>query len=199
MTYEAKNYNHLLGTPGFSDQLLKNHFALYQGYAKNVNTLREELAALLKEEKTGTPAYAELKRRFGWEYNGVRLHEYYFENMTKERTALAGDSALSKRLGETFGTYDAWEKDFRAVGAMRGIGWTILYHDPGSQELFNVWVNEHDVGHLAGAVPLLVLDVFEHAYTLDYGIKRADYIEAFCKATDWNEVAKRFSERVAGL
>src|SRR3989344_3402638 len=179
MTYEPKIYDHLLGIPGFSDQLLKNHFALYQGYVKNVNTLSQELESLLRDEKGGRPAYAELKRRFGWEFNGMRLHEYYFENMAREPAAIPGDSPLSKSIREHFGGYDAWEMDFRAVGAMRGIGWVILYRDPQSGELFNVLVNEHDMGHLAGCQPLLVLDVFEHAYTLDYGIKRADYIEAF--------------------
>ena len=199
MTYEAKTYDHLLGTPGFSDQLLKNHFALYQGYVKNVNTMVQELDALVKEGKAGTPAHSEIKRRFGWEFNGMRLHELYFGNMTKASTALASDSALMSELLRIYGAYENWEKDFRAVAAMRGIGWAILYHDPESQELFNVWVNEHDVGHLAGAIPLLVLDVLEHAYTLDYGIKRADYIEAFFKAVDWGAVVKRFQEPRSGL
>ena len=192
MMYEPKNYDRLLGTPGFSDQLFKNHFVLYQGYVKNANTFREELRALLEQGKIGTPLYAELKRRFAWEYNGIRLHEYYFENMVKERTTLAEGSELSKKISEEFGGYDVWEKDFKAVGAMRGIGWVVLYYDPQSREFFNVWVNEHDMGHLAGAVPLLVLDVFEHAYTLDYGLKKADYVEAFFKAIDWGVVEKRF-------
>jgi len=190
--YTPKNFDHLLGTPGFSDQLFKNHFVLYQGYVKNANTFREELRALLEQGKIGTPLYAELKRRFAWEYNGIRLHEYYFENMVKERTTLAEGSELSKKISEEFGGYDVWEKDFKAVGAMRGIGWVVLYYDPQSREFFNVWVNEHDMGHLAGAVPLLVLDVFEHAYTLDYGLKKADYVEAFFKAIDWGVVEKRF-------
>lgn len=192
MPYEPKNYDHLLGTPGFSDQLLKNHFALYQGYVKNVNILREELGALAEQGKDGTPAYAELTRRFGWEFNGMRLHELYFGNMARAGAALAAESPLAKKIGEQFGTSETWAKNFRAVGAMRGIGWAVLYADPSSGNLFNTWVNEHDMGHLAGAAPLLVLDVFEHAYTLDYGIKRADYIEAFFKAIDWDAVARRF-------
>lgn len=191
--YEPKTYDRLLGTPGFSDQLLKNHFALYQGYVKNVNTMIQELEALVKNGKAGTPAHSEIQRRFGWEFNGMRLHELYFGNMSKSSAALAEDAPLMQDLRRIYKSYEAWEKDFRAVAAMRGIGWTILYHDPESKELFNVWVNEHDVGHLAGAVPLLVLDVFEHAYTLDYGLKKAEYIEAFFKAIDWNAVAERFA------
>ncbi len=194
MPYEPKTYDHLLGTPGFSDQLLKNHFLLYQGYVKNVNTLVQERGALLREGKAGTPAYAELTRRFGWEFNGMRLHELYFGNMAKASTALASDAPLLQNLTRVYGAYESWEKDFKAVGAMRGIGWTILYYDSGSKEFFNVWVNEHDVGHLAGATPLLVLDVFEHAYTLDYGLKKADYIEAFFRAIDWATVEKRFAD-----
>ena len=192
--YESKTYDHLLGTPGFSDQLLKNHFTLYQGYVKNVNALVQELVAMTKEGKGGTLSHAELQRRFGWEFNGMRLHELYFGNMAKSSTPPVEDSALIANLKRIYGSYEAWENDFRTVGAMRGIGWTVLYYDPAANEFFNVWVNEHDVGHLAGCVPLLVLDVFEHAYTLDYGIKKTDYIDAFFKAIDWNVVGQRFGE-----
>lgn len=190
--YTPKNYDHLIGTPGFSDQLLKNHFTLYQGYVKNVNTLQEELTSLLKAGKAATPGFAELKRRFGWEFNGMRLHELYFGNMKNGGSKLDPASKLWAQMDKYFGPKPAWRDDFKAVGAMRGIGWAILYYDPESNELFNVWVNEHDMGHLAGCKPLLVLDIFEHAYVLDYGLKRADYIEAFFKAIDWNEVAQRF-------
>lgn len=193
MAYEPKSFEHLLGTPGFSDQLLQNHFTLYQGYVNNTNKLSETLNTLLKEDKTATPEYAELKRRFGWEFNGMRLHEYYFGNMSKTSKKLAPNSKLVQKLTADFGSYENWEKDFRATGAMRGIGWVILYHDPQANSLFNIWVNEHDVGHLAGATPLLVMDVFEHAYILDYGLKRADYIEAFFKIIDWETVIERFN------
>ena len=192
MPYEAKNYDHLLGTPGFSDQLLKNHFTLYQGYVNNFNKLNDILVALERDGKLGTPEYAELNRRFGWEFNGMRLHELYFGNMAKSGSLLDADGALASAIIKEFGSYDFWQKDFVSMGAMRGIGWTILYYDAEAERLFNVWINEHDVGHFAGCKPLLVLDVFEHAYMLDYGLKRADYIEAFLKAIDWAEVEKRF-------
>lgn len=190
--YQPKNYDHLLGTPGFSDQLLKNHFTLYQGYVKNVNTLQEEKRSMFQEGRAGTPSYAEITRRFGWEFNGMRLHELYFGNMAKGGASFAENDPLAKAISEKYGSYENWEKVFKAVGAMRGIGWAVLYHDPESDNLFNVWVNEHDMGHLAGCRPLLVLDIFEHAYTLDYGLKKADYIEAFFKAIDWGVVEKRF-------
>ncbi len=191
MAYEPKNYEHLLGTAGFSDAMIKNHFALYQGYVKNVNTFLQELEAMRRSGQAGTPAFAELTRRFGWEFNGMRLHELYFGNMKPGGVPLAQSTALRERIADAWGSYENWEKDFRAVGSMRGIGWTVLYFDPATSSSFNVWVNEHDMGHLAGAVPLLVLDVFEHAYALDYGIKKADYIEAFFKAIDWEAAAGR--------
>ncbi|MDP3981858.1 MAG: Fe-Mn family superoxide dismutase, partial [Chlamydiota bacterium] len=94
---------------------------------------------------------------------------------------------------QDFGSYDAWLKDFQATGAMRGIGWVILSYDASGDCLYNTWINEHDMGHLGGTTPLLIMDVFEHAFMIDYGLKRADYISSFIKAIDWDEVEKRFS------
>ena len=185
MTYEAKNFDSLLGTKGLSDQLLKNHFTLYQGYVTNTNKVADALWAMAKDGKTATPEYAELKRRFGWEFNGMRLHEYYFENIVKDGKAIDKKTNLYKKIVSEFGSYENWEKDFKATGAMRGIGWVILYYDALEGRLFNTWINEHDVGHLCGALPLIVMDVFEHAYMIEYGLKKADYIEAFFKAIDW--------------
>lgn len=185
MTYETKNFGSLLGTKGFSDQLLKNHFTLYQGYVTNSNKLEDTLSIMNKEGKISTHEYAELKRRFGWEWNGMRLHEYYFGNIIKGGKEIDKNTNLYKKIVENFGSYEGWEKDFKATGAMRGIGWIILYFDRVEGRLFDAWVNEHDVGHLSGAMPLLVMDVFEHAYMIDYGLKKVDYIEAFFKAIDW--------------
>jgi superoxide dismutase, Fe-Mn family len=189
--YEIKNFDHLLGTQGFSDQLLQNHFTLYQGYVKNTNTTLEKLASLRAEDKVGTPEYAELKRRFGWEFNGMRLHELYFGNMVKDGSPLSPDSTLAARIAQDFDSWEQWERDFKATGAIRGIGWAVLVHDATSDTLMNVWVNEHDVGHLAGCTPILIMDVFEHAFMLDYGLKRANYIEAFFQSIDWNAVGHR--------
>ncbi|MFH1784805.1 MAG: Fe-Mn family superoxide dismutase [Candidatus Micrarchaeota archaeon] len=191
MSYEVKNFEHLIGTEGFSDQLLKNHVTLYQGYVANSNKVSDLLGGMLKEGKTNTPEYAELKRRFGWEYNGMVLHEYYFGNITKIGKPLADGSEISEQIKKDFGSFENWEKDFKATGAMRGIGWVILYYDPCANKLVNVWINEHDIGNLVGALPLLVMDVFEHAFMVDYGLKKADYINAFFKAIDWETVDKR--------
>src|SRR3989338_10610608 len=189
--YQAKNFDALFGTPGFSDELLKNHFALYQGYVTNTNKLAETLALMATEGRTGTPEYNELKRRFGWEFNGLRLHELYFANLKNGGVILNPEAALAQKIIVDFGSQENWEKDFRATGALPGIGWAVLYYDQIDDRLFNSWINEHDAGHLAGAKPILVMDVFEHAFMLDYGLKRADYIEVFFKNINWEEAGKR--------
>jgi Fe-Mn family superoxide dismutase len=192
MAYEQKNYENLIGISGLSESLLKNHFTLYQGYVNNTNKLLETLKNLMKDGKMGTPEFSELKRRFGWEFNGMRLHEFYFENISKEAKLMDRNSAFSKKLIEDFESYENWEKEFKGIGGMRGIGWVMLCLDMRENKLINIWVNEHDVGHLSGTLPLLVMDVFEHAYMVDYGLKKADYIESFFKLIDWEEVNKRF-------
>ena len=190
MAYQAKDYSSLIGMEGFSETLLTNHFTLYQGYVTNTNKLAESLAGMLKNGITGTPEYAELKRRMGFEFNGMRLHEYYFGNLGG-KAPLDKSGKLASKLSDAFGSIDAWEQDFRATGAMRGIGWTILYQDNMSDWLFNQWINEHEVGHFAGCTPIMVMDVFEHAFMIDYGLKRADYINAFFKNVDWGVVESR--------
>ena len=192
MNYEPQKYDLLLGMTGFSDQLLKNHFTLYEGYVANTNKVLALIKEMTETEKASTPEYAELKRRFGWEYNGMRLHELYFGNMVKGGKKMNEGEALAKKIIADFGSIEQWALDFKSTGTMRGIGWVVLSHDKVSDKLFNVWINEHDVGHLAGATPVLVLDVFEHAYMIDYGLKKADYITAFMNVTDWGEAEKRY-------
>lgn len=190
MAYTAKDYAKLVGMDGFSETLLKNHFTLYQGYVTNTNKVLDILDQMARDGKAGTPEWAELKRRLGWEFNGMRLHEYYFENLGGKGGISTGGK-LVKKMAEDFGSYEAWEKDFRAAGAMRGIGWTVLYQDGAGGRLINFWINEHDAGHPAGCLPVLIMDVFEHAFMIDYGLKRADYIEAFFKNIDWAAAESR--------
>lgn len=190
MTYSAKDYARLIGMQGFSESLLQNHFTLYQGYVTNTNKLLDALALLLNEGKTAVPEFAELKRRLGWEFNGMRLHELYFDALGGDGSVDANSRLAQKKISE-FGSIEAWMRDFKAVGAMRGIGWAILYQDNNTGRLFNLWINEHDTGHPAGCNPLLVMDVFEHAFMLDYGLKRAEYIEAFFKNVNWKTVEAR--------
>jgi len=190
VAYTAKDYSNLIGMKGFSETLLKNHFTLYQGYVTNINKIIDLLATMLKEGKVGIPEYAELKRRVGFEFNGMRLHEYYFENLGG-KGALDKSGKLAKKLAEDFGSYEVWERDFKGTGTMRGIGWAILYQDNVTGKLVNQWINEHETGHLAGCIPILVMDVFEHAFITDYGLKRADYIEAFFQNINWGVVESR--------
>lgn len=190
MAYTAKDYSKLIGMKGFSEALLKNHFALYQGYVTNTNKVLDTLQQMLKEGKTGIPEFAELKRRMGWEFNGMRLHEYYFENLGGNGE-IDREGKLYKKFTEEFGTYEIWEKDFKAVGTMRGIGWAILYQDMTNGKLINFWINEHDVSHPSGCNPILIMDVFEHAYMIDYELKRTNYIEAFFKNINWSAVEAR--------
>ncbi len=189
--YKAKKYDDLLGLDGFSNGLLKDHFTLYEGYVANTNKIADILADKMKNGGVGTSEYSELKRRFGWEFNGMRLHEYYFDNLTKSATPLDPQSKLAKKIIESFDSLEQFEQDLKSTGAMRGIGWVVLAYDKDAGKLFNTWISEHDGGHLAGATPLLVMDVFEHAFIADYGLKRVEYIENFWNAIAWRKVEAR--------
>jgi len=188
MIYEQKDFNNLLGMKGLSDTMLTNHFALYGGYVKNINSIIE----LLKTAKANSPEYNELKRRFGWEWNGMKMHEFYFENLSKEAQSINKESKLFSEIEKQFGSYDKWLEDFKATGLIRGIGWVLLVKDRDTGALINLWIGEHDEGHLCNQNVLLVMDVWEHAYMLDYGIKRADYINTFVENIDWKAVEDRF-------
>jgi len=133
----------------------------------------------------------------GWEFDGMLLHEYYFETFGKS-TLPNEEHPLMKKIKADYGSYDNWKADFVATGLMRGIGWAIAYIEPKEGRLVNVWINEHDLGHLAGGTPLLVMDVFEHAYITQYGLDRAKYIDIFFENINWDVVSKRFSSRAMG-
>ncbi|MBV8332793.1 MAG: superoxide dismutase [Candidatus Eremiobacteraeota bacterium] len=177
----------LSGLQGISDATLETHFGLYEGYVKNVNLLFERLADLRETDKAqgSNQQYAELVRRLGFEYNGVRLHEQYFDNMTR-RPQDVGSGKLHDALGASYGGFEQWKKDFMAVAGMRGIGWAIAYYDLANRSVTNMWINEHQNGNLAGALPLVVLDVWEHAFIKDYKpSEKAKYVEAFFANVDW--------------
>lgn len=191
--YKAKDYSYLLSMPGFSDHALNMHFTLYRGYVKNTNLFFSLLNRLTVEGKQSSPYYQEIKRRLGWEFDGMALHELYFSNLGGKNSSLDPSHPLYQKILDDFGSYDAWHKDFVATGMLRGIGWVVLYQDPIEGRLINTWVGEHDSGNLAGGKPLLVMDVWEHAYIPDYGIDRPAYINAFFKNVDWSAVTKRFA------
>jgi Fe-Mn family superoxide dismutase len=191
IAYQAKDFAKLLGMEGFSYRLLNNHVKLYQGYVSNTNKLQDQIAELPQD---GTdPRFAELNRRLGFEFNGMRLHEFYFSSLGGDGK-VDKNGALSKKISEDFGSFDNWEKSFKAVGMMRGVGWAALYADPHSGRLLNFWINEHHVSHPASGQLLLVMDVWEHAFMLDYELNRKDYITAFFRNINWEKAEQRLSE-----
>jgi Fe-Mn family superoxide dismutase len=191
-TYEAKTYASE-GYNGLSKEQLEQHFKLYQGYVNNTNIVASKIAALVEVGEINTPEYNELKRRFGFEYSGMRLHEYYFGNLTPQGgDVLSEESTLYRKIVEDFGSYANWEKDFKGTGLMRGIGWAVLYQDPHSKRLQNFWISDHENGHPAGFTPVLVMDVWEHAFTVDYKpTEKGLYIGAFFNNIDWSAAEAR--------
>jgi superoxide dismutase, Fe-Mn family len=192
-SYQIKNFNHLIGNvAGLNDDLLKMHFKLYEGYVNNTNIILQKLQALTAAGQNRTPEFAALKRILGWEFDGMLLHEYYFENLggTKQ---LDPKDPLQTKINQDFGNYENWKADFIATGLMRGIGWVVAYIDPKNGRLINVWINEHDLGHLAGGTPLLIMDVFEHAYITQFALDRSKYIDVFFNNINWDAVSKRFA------
>lgn len=190
--YTAKKWQ-LSGLHGISDATLEMHFGLYEGYVKNVNLLNERLKAIREaaEPKGSDPAYAELVRRLGFEYNGMRLHEYYFDNMTPQPDELRS-GRLYDALGESYGGFDEWKRDFAAVGGMRGVGWAIAYCDLTNGQITNHWISDHENGNLAGFAPIVVMDVWEHAFIKDYKpAEKGKYIEAFLANLDWKACESR--------
>jgi superoxide dismutase, Fe-Mn family len=190
--YAAKDYSYLLDMPGWSKSLLLMHFKLYQGYVNNTNLLMQQIQGLSKEGQTRSYEFGALKRRLDWEFDGMRLHELYFGNLGG-KGAIRLDDSLSKQLEKNFGSVETWKQDFISTGLIRGIGWAILYRDRNSGNLFNVWINEHDVGHFVEADPLLVMDVFEHAYITQFGLEKEKYIELFFQSVNWPVVNQRWA------
>lgn len=190
--YVPRDFSSLLGNvKGLNDQLLTLHLKLYEGYVKNTNLL----LGSLKSVQEDTLAFGALKRRLGWEYDGMRLHELYFESLIGPAEPLSEKDPLYLAIVKDFGSYAAWQKEWIATGLMRGIGWVILYQDPIQKRLLNVWINEHDLGHLAGASPIFVMDVWEHAYMTQYGLERGKYIQAFLDAVNFKTISQRFKHQ----
>jgi superoxide dismutase, Fe-Mn family len=192
-SYTPKKWN-LSGLQGISDQTLTVHFGLYEGYVKNTNLLNEQIAELIKNGQAAgaNPHFAELSRRLGFEYNGMRLHEYYFDNLTSSGGGNPSGGGLVEAVSKSFGDFETWKKDFTAVGGMRGVGWAIAYQDPWTGRISNHWITLHEDGNVAGFEPILVMDVWEHAFLLDYKpAERGKYIEAFFANVDWGVADSR--------
>jgi len=201
-TYKARQFN-LSNLKGISDETLEMHFKLYEGYVKETNKLNEKISDFLKDGKVDQDEfaeYSELNRRLGFEYNGMVLHEYYFDNLkTGGGTGdPANTSVFRKSAEDSFGSYDIWKGEFVGIGKMRGVGWTICYQNPVNGALSNHWITLHEVGNVAGFTPVLVMDVWEHAFILDYKpADRPKYIEAFFSNIDWQVVEGRLRRQQA--
>lgn len=189
--YAPRTFDRLKGLTGFSDARMQGHLLLYTGHVANVNHLSARLAAMLKEGRSAVPEYAELSRRFAWEFNGMRLHELFFDGLSKTPRPLDTQSLLHSKILDDFSSMADWETDFRATATTRGPGWAALYHDPVSGRLHDSWIEEHDESQLAGCTPLLVVDVHEHAYLQDYGAQRPAYLDAVMRHLDWVTIAGR--------
>lgn len=192
-TYEPKTFT-LPALTGLSEKQITAHLGLYEGYVKHVNVLREqiqELTALDKEKY----AYAimETRRRLGFEFNGMRMHEYYFTQFEGGAAPLTAESALGTAVSEKYGSVDAFIAHFTEVGMSRGIGWSVLYADKAEGTVHTAWVADHELGQLGGLPIILAMDMWEHAFMVDYLPKeKKDYITAFLANTNWGVAEKRF-------
>ena len=202
-SYKARQFD-LSSLKGISDQTLEMHFKLYEGYVKETNRLTERITEFIKDgnvDQEEMPAYSEFTRRLGFEYNGMVLHEYYFDNLRRGGGTGDPDRNLQfyKAAESSFGSYDIWKADFVGIGKMRGVGWAICNQNPTNGRLSNHWITLHETGNVAGFNPILVMDVWEHAFLLDYKpAERPKYIEAFFSNINWDLVDKRLS-RPAGV
>ena len=196
MQYTAKQFN-LPTLNGLSEKQIKVHLALYEGYVKHVNLITEKMEAV----RTGTLELdlylvAELRRRFAFEFDGMRMHEYYFSQFEGEKKGNPS-SALAKAAAEKYGSGENFLKHIRDVAGSRGIGWVVVYSDPRARTIHTVFVNDHELGQLAGLPILLTLDLWEHAYMVDYvPAEKKNYIDAFFANLNWSIVEKRFEEAI---
>lgn len=206
MKYEARKFE-IPELKGISAKQVEVHLKLYEGYVKFTNTLRESIAELKKDSdlpdmpaqswQAGKNAYAlgEVMRRLPFEFNGMRMHEYYFEQFEGGTIAMNETSPLGQTLSEKYESWEGFLNHFKAVGLMRGIGWTILSYDPIGKTPHVYWVNDHELGQLAGLPILLAMDMWEHAYMVDYvPADKVKYVEAFLSNVNWDILQKRFSE-----
>jgi len=198
MIYEVNPKLKPEGLIGISDEQIAQHWRLYEGYVANVNTLRHELESFRRQERASA-LHSDRRRRLGFEYNGMLLHEYYFANLKAKVVEPSGTSPLKKALTGEFGTFASFKADFCNTGATRSVGWAILYFDATTRTMNNHFVQLHEDGNVAGFVPLLVMDVWEHAYMVDHGAgRREEYIKAFFNNVNWDIVEQRFDEAAAG-
>ncbi len=192
--YTPKQFN-LPTLDGISPEQVNVHLGLYEGYVKHLNLIGEKLGAVRSGELTLDPyIVAELRRRFAFEFDGMRMHEYYFDQFEGGPQALNPDSSLAKVAGEKYGGVDGFIAHIKEVAGTRGIGWVVVYADPNVGTVHTTFVADHEVGQLSGLPIILALDMWEHAFMVDYvPADKKNYVEAFLKNVNWSVVEKRYT------
>lgn len=189
--YKEQTFN-LPELRGLSAKQIEVHLGLYAGYVKHVNLIREKIHELEADKEKNAYTIAELRRRFSFEFDGMRMHEYYFEGFEGGSQELT-DGKLKSVLAEKYGSFDDFISHFKAVGMSRGIGWSVLYFDPKGNTPHVTWIGDHELGTLAGLPILLAMDMWEHAFMVDYTpAEKGTYIDAFLSNLNWGVVEKRF-------
>ena len=195
MTYTTKTFN-LPVLEGISEKQIKLHLALYEGYVKHANLITEKIKALKESDAEGN-AYlvAELRRRFAFEFDGMRMHEHYFEQFEGGKGGNP-ESALAKAAAEKYGSGEDFITHIKDVAGTRGIGWVVVYADTrAGGVLHTVFVSDHELGQLAGLPIVLALDLWEHAFMVDYvPAEKKNYVDAFFANVNWSVVEKRFDD-----
>jgi Fe-Mn family superoxide dismutase len=198
MAVKAKNFEHLIGKlEGFSEGQLTQHFELYKGYVKKLNEIREMIAAIPYDERVEKSnfsfgEYSELRRREATPYNGVYLHELYFENLGAARREAKPSGDLRSAIEGAFGSVSNWEMDLEACGTTATNGWVLLTFDEKDHMLHHNQVFEHADRVMVGTRPVLALDTWEHAFMIDYGTDKTSYMKAFLRNVNWQTVNERF-------
>ncbi len=191
-TYIEKQFN-IGELKNISTKTIDEHLKLYSGYVKHTNLILQKINELGDDTEKNIYLIGELKRRLGFEFDGMRNHEYYFEQFEGGFMANNQESDLYKKIIETWGSYEKWLTEFKTLAMTRGIGWAILYKDTQTDNLINTWIGEQHEGHLIGLKPILTLDMWEHSYMLDVPpSEKKKYIEAFFENINWSVVEGRF-------
>jgi superoxide dismutase, Fe-Mn family len=194
MNYEPKTFS-FPELDGISKKTMDEHIGLYQGYVKNFNAISALLPEYAKDSEKNAHALAELIRRRSFEFGGMRLHELYFPQLEGGATALDPNSPFSKQLEKEYQKAEHLVPYLKAIGNIRGPGWAILYWDPVAQQFLAGFSGEQHQGHFVTLPIILALDVWEHAFILDYGAQgKGKYMDAFFKNLNWGVIEKRFEE-----
>ncbi len=180
---------------GMSAKSIEEHLKLYAGYVKNTNLIHATLVEMMVDVEKNTYIFSEVNRRFGFEYNGIRNHEVYFDSLSGGTSALMDGSELKKQIENDFESFDIWLTQFKIIAMTRGVGWAMLYYDRKEKRLFNVWVDEQHLGQLQDCALILGLDMWEHSFVFDYQPSgKKQYIEDFFTNLNWSHVEKNFEQ-----